>query len=264
MCSPLARVPPLRDGAAGQPGSSQRADPARRPAGGGGGSAGRGAAAPGPGPDPEESREHAEDQRHTQTPYARTHTHTHTPAGARDRPLNLASGWIKVKKLKKKRVRGGGWRPRPKQAKAGTKAGSKSKTKEKKDGKIRRRPSLPPDAAPQASDLDIDGRGMKGSKGRSKVSGTPPSRPQTAIFHLPFCPSGCVQILQCGSGSRAHRVRLLSAGGQRVQHGAVRPGADGRGAGPAQQPDTGRPVSQQHNNNHRGQLRPLVFLILLA
>lgn len=67
--SPIADVSPVRDGASWQPGGSQRADPARRPAGGGGGSAGRRSTAPRPGPDPEESREHTEAEHHSSTPY---------------------------------------------------------------------------------------------------------------------------------------------------------------------------------------------------
>lgn len=71
--SALPDVSPVRDGAARQPGGSQRPHSARRPAGGGGGQTGRRSAAPRPRPDPEESREHAETEHHAQTPYARTH-----------------------------------------------------------------------------------------------------------------------------------------------------------------------------------------------
>lgn len=73
--SPIADVSPVRDGASWQPGGSQRADPARRPAGGGGGSAGRRSTAPRPGPDPEKSWEHTEAEHHSSTPYEKTQIH---------------------------------------------------------------------------------------------------------------------------------------------------------------------------------------------
>lgn len=54
-----------------------------------------------------------------------------------------------------------------------------------------------------------------------------------------FPSPGRVAVLQRGPGARPDWLWLLAEGGQRVQHGPVRPGTDGGRAGPAQQQNTG-------------------------
>lgn len=54
-----------------------------------------------------------------------------------------------------------------------------------------------------------------------------------------LCPAGGVKVLQRGPGARSYGFRFFSEGRQWIQHGTVCTRADGRGASPAQQQDTG-------------------------